>query len=54
MLQKTGTFKLRGALNCIEALDAEAKARGVVAVSAEITRLRWRMHLLWPVLMPKW
>lgn len=34
MLQKTGTFKLRGALNCIEALDAEAKARGVVAVSA--------------------
>lgn len=34
LLQKTGTFKLRGALNCIEALDAEAKARGVVAVSA--------------------
>ncbi|MBR7781627.1 threonine ammonia-lyase [Undibacterium luofuense] len=34
LLQKTGTFKLRGALNCIEALDAEAKTRGVVAVSA--------------------
>ena len=34
LLQKTGTFKLRGALNCIEALDAEARAKGVVAVSA--------------------
>lgn len=32
--QKTGTFKVRGALNCIDALSAEAKHRGVVAVSA--------------------
>lgn len=34
LFQKTGTFKLRGALNCIEALDADARRRGVVAVSA--------------------
>ncbi len=34
LFQKTGTFKLRGALNCIEALDAAARRRGVVAVSA--------------------
>jgi threonine dehydratase len=34
LFQKTGTFKLRGALNCIEALDAGARQRGVVAVSA--------------------
>ncbi len=34
LFQKTGTFKLRGALNCIEALDAPARQRGVVAVSA--------------------
>jgi threonine dehydratase len=33
LFQKTGTFKLRGALNCIEALDAAARQRGVVAVS---------------------
>jgi threonine dehydratase len=32
--QRTGTFKLRGALNCIAALDAEALRRGVVAASA--------------------
>lgn len=34
LFQKTGTFKLRGALNCIDALDEPARARGVVAVSA--------------------
>jgi len=34
LFQKTGTFKLRGALNCIEALGAPARQRGVVAVSA--------------------
>jgi threonine dehydratase len=34
LFQKTGTFKLRGALNCIEALDEAARQRGVVAVSA--------------------
>jgi threonine/homoserine/homoserine lactone efflux protein len=34
LFQKTGTFKLRGALNCIEALDDAARRRGVVAVSA--------------------
>ena len=34
LFQKTGTFKLRGALNCVEALDAPARGRGVVAVSA--------------------
>jgi threonine dehydratase len=34
LFQHTGTFKLRGALNCIEALDAAARQRGVVAVSA--------------------
>lgn len=34
LFQKTGTFKLRGALNCIDALDAAARRRGVVAVSA--------------------
>ncbi|GGY34279.1 threonine ammonia-lyase [Pseudoduganella albidiflava] len=34
LFQKTGTFKLRGALNCIDALDEAGRARGVVAVSA--------------------
>src|SRR5260221_4134990 len=34
LLQRTGTFKLRGALNCAEALDASARRHGVVAVSA--------------------
>jgi len=34
LFQKTGTFKLRGALNCIEALDEAARRRGIVAVSA--------------------
>src|SRR5882757_11357082 len=34
LFQRTGTFKLRGALNCAEALDAAARRHGVVAVSA--------------------
>ncbi|HEX6705732.1 MAG TPA: threonine/serine dehydratase [Albitalea sp.] len=34
LFQRTGTFKLRGALNCIAALDEAALARGVVAASA--------------------
>ncbi|WP_280154422.1 pyridoxal-phosphate dependent enzyme [Piscinibacter sp. XHJ-5] len=34
LFQRTGSFKLRGALNCIAALDAAALARGVVACSA--------------------
>ncbi len=34
LFQRTGTFKLRGALNCVEALDAAARRHGVVAVSA--------------------
>ncbi|MQA19014.1 threonine ammonia-lyase [Rugamonas rivuli] len=34
LFQKTGTFKLRGALNCIAALDEAARRRGIVAVSA--------------------
>ncbi|HTD06841.1 threonine/serine dehydratase [Undibacterium sp.] len=34
LFQKTGTFKFRGALNCLEALDQAARQRGVVAVSA--------------------
>lgn len=34
LFQKTGTFKLRGALNNIAAMDGAARARGVVAVSA--------------------
>ncbi|GJI94289.1 serine/threonine dehydratase [Duganella caerulea] len=34
LFQKTGTFKLRGALNCVEALDEAARRRGIVAVSA--------------------
>ena len=33
-LQKTGSFKVRGALNAISQLDAPARARGVVTVSA--------------------
>jgi threonine dehydratase len=32
--QRTGSFKLRGALNGIAALDADARRRGVVACSA--------------------
>ncbi len=34
LFQQTGTFKARGALNNILSLDAEARARGVTAVSA--------------------
>jgi threonine dehydratase len=34
LFQRTGTFKLRGALNCIQALDDAARQRGVVAASA--------------------
>ena len=33
-LQKTGSFKVRGALNKIQRLDATARARGVVTASA--------------------
>lgn len=33
-LQKTGSFKARGALNALSQLDADAKARGVVSFSA--------------------
>lgn len=33
-LQKTGSFKVRGALNKIQLLDAAARARGVVTASA--------------------
>lgn len=32
--QKTGSFKVRGALNTLSQLDADARARGVVTVSA--------------------
>ncbi|MES2009530.1 threonine ammonia-lyase [Cupriavidus basilensis] len=34
LFQITGTFKVRGALNSIEHMDASARARGVVAASA--------------------
>lgn len=34
LFQLTGTFKVRGALNSIEHMDASARARGVVAASA--------------------
>lgn len=33
-LQKTGSFKVRGALNAVAALDASARIRGVVTFSA--------------------
>ena len=33
-LQRTGSFKVRGALNKVDSLDAQARARGLVAVSA--------------------
>ncbi|MBC7954627.1 MAG: pyridoxal-phosphate dependent enzyme [Cytophagales bacterium] len=34
LFQRTGSFKLRGALNCLQALDEPARQRGVVAASA--------------------
>jgi len=34
LFQRTGSFKLRGALNCLQALDEPARRRGVVAASA--------------------
>jgi threonine dehydratase len=34
LFQKTGTFKVRGALNSVAMLSADARPRGVVAVSA--------------------
>lgn len=33
-LQRTGSFKIRGAYNCIQAMDAEKRAKGVIAASA--------------------
>lgn len=33
-MQKTGSFKLRGAYNCISQLSEEQKAHGVIAASA--------------------
>ena len=33
-LQRTGSFKVRGAYNCIQSLNAEQRARGVIAASA--------------------
>lgn len=33
-LQRTGSFKIRGALNAVQSLDAEALARGVSTMSA--------------------
>jgi len=33
-LQRTGSFKVRGALNAVDALDDAARARGLIAVSA--------------------
>ncbi|HZP74383.1 MAG TPA: pyridoxal-phosphate dependent enzyme [Gaiellaceae bacterium] len=34
LFQRTGSFKVRGALNKISSLSAEEKARGVIAISA--------------------
>ncbi|AKJ31548.1 pyridoxal-5'-phosphate-dependent protein subunit beta [Caldimonas brevitalea] len=34
LFQKTGSFKVRGALNCVLALDEAARRRGIVAASA--------------------
>ena len=34
LLQRTGTFKARGALNAVMALDADARQRGITAASA--------------------
>ena len=34
LLQRTGSFKVRGALNKISGLNAEEKGRGVIAISA--------------------
>jgi threonine dehydratase len=34
LFQRTGSFKVRGALNKLSSLDAEQKARGVIAISA--------------------
>lgn len=33
-LQRTGSFKIRGAYNCIQVLPEEARAKGVIAASA--------------------
>ncbi len=33
-LQRTGSFKVRGALNKVDSLDANARARGLIGVSA--------------------
>lgn len=55
LFQKTGTFKLRGALNCIEALDAPARQRASAAwsPSAPATmRLPSRTRHGWPDAAP--
>ena len=41
-LQKTGSFKPRGAFNKMLTLSAEERTRGVVAVSVSMLQARWR------------
>jgi threonine dehydratase len=43
-LQRTGSFKIRGAYSRIAALSSGEAARGVIAASAEITDRRSRMR----------
>lgn len=48
LMQRTGSFKERGARNALELLDPAARARGVVAASAgnHALGLAWHGHLL--------
>ena len=48
LMQRTGSFKERGARNALELLDADAQSRGVIAASAgnHALGLAWHGRLL--------
>jgi threonine dehydratase len=48
LMQRTGSFKERGARNALELLDADARSRGVIAASAgnHALGLAWHGRLL--------
>ena len=42
VLQRTGSFKVRGAVTFMASLDQETRQRGVIAASAGNTRRAWQ------------
>lgn len=53
-LQRTGSFKVRGASNCIMTLSEEQKAKGIIAASAGNHAREWPWGAGWPTANPRW